>query len=70
MGRELAEWREILPLEGRYRKLKSSFSVLSSDKMRILRGMALGKTDKELASDLAMPVTTGVRLSQNSISEK
>jgi len=58
MRRELAEWRGILPLEGRFRKLNTSFSVLDIDETRVLKGMALGKTDKQLASGLAVPVTT------------
>ena len=58
MGRELAEWRDILPLDGRHRRLKSSFSVLSSVEVRVLREMALGRTDKQMAAQLALPVST------------
>ena len=56
--RELSEWRRLLPLDGRYGKPLKQNSLLSKDEMFVLKGMAAGKSDEEIAAEQQLPATT------------
>ena len=58
LGPALAEWKPLLPLDGRHGKPKHDPSVLTQNEMELMRFVASGMGSPEIAAELGLPVTT------------
>ncbi len=54
----LSDWAHCLPLDGRWGKPKEDACALKSQEMLVLKAMAAGKTDPEIAEELCVPEST------------
>lgn len=54
----LPGWRHCLPLDGRCGKPKPETSILKPDEILVLKAMAAGRTDPEIAEELGVPLST------------
>lgn len=54
----LVEWREFLPLDGRHGSPGTDVLSLSDEEMQVVRGIAAGKTDRIMAEECAVPLST------------